>query len=332
MLIRIFSIVFIGLVLCITNVQSLPGARGFETEKKKTAGKTVNNKKGEWKQFDLFFEKHFERLPDKNMLYLGDGYSRILGPLLNKPSSSGNGETQSAPTVNQNAFTEISRILVSNNLAVYRHVNYFTFKQAFQLAYQYLVEENIPIKVLETGSAAYGTESSKIFAAFVNTFGGSFDTIDMNPTTTAAITDYIKSNYPNLIGTSIRCWNGDSVKFIKNFNTTANLVYLDSYDLAPERYLESAQHGLNELNALARKLEDTAIILIDDTPSTREILFKVSGTQTADEYVAQHGRMPGKGELILKAIMHDRRFTVITHQYQLLILFRRQKNAKPELI
>ena len=84
-----------------------------------------------------------------------------------------------------------------------------------------------------------------------------------------------------------------------------NIVYLDSYDLNPGSFEESAAHGLKEFEGLLPKLAEKAFILIDDTPKTRQIVGNITFPaylEEVDRHIALYGRLPGKGELILKSI------------------------------
>lgn len=260
----------------------------------------------ERKIIDLI-DSHFDALSDKNVIDLNDGYSRILGPIFNRDLQL------------TSIYTEIASFLVNNGIAKFRHINYYTFYRLFELINLHISEP----KILETGSSAYGTNSSMLFAKLVHNFGGRFDTVDLNSETFKKIHNILKESFGN--NENIKCHNDDSVQFIKSFNKNLNVVYLDSYDLIPGHFDRSAEHGLQEFQNVLKNLENLSYILIDDTPKTIEIIMKVGDPELVSksiEHKAIHGSLPGKGELVLKHIEKDNRFRIVDHQYQLLIEYK----------
>ena len=251
-------------------------------------------------------ENHFNSLPDGNVLDFEDGYSKILGPL--KGSDLGV----------ENIFYALAPMLIKTKQAKYRHINYFTFKRLFE---EIAKKIKAPV-ILETGSSAHGTNSSILFCELAKKYNGLFDTIDINPDTVSRLQNILSSQYSS--DDRLKSHLGDSVDFIKKYQHKANVVYLDSYDLDPNAFDKSAEHGLLEFEALLPKLDNQAFILIDDTPSTREIFKKMTPPEyliKVDTHFAIHDRLPGKGELVLEKIAGDKRFTILDHQYQLLIQY-----------
>jgi predicted O-methyltransferase YrrM len=155
--------------------------------------------------------------------------------------------------------------------------------------------------------------------------GGTFETVDLNPEATHRVQTALEQGYPHLLD-RINCHTQDSVEFIRHINGPFDIVYLDSYDLYPGIFKESEAHGLLEFNGVIDKLSDSALILIDDTPRTREIFRRMNDAifmTAVDEHFATHTHLPGKGSLVLKQIANDPRFTVLHHEYQLLLKFKR---------
>lgn len=254
-------------------------------------------------------ENHFSALPDEHILEFKNGEIQWLNPRKATP-----------PT-----FLSLTNKLIKKtrerNLSKWRHVCYYSFKR--------LVEEMAtlqpPHRFLETGSSAHGTNSSLLFFALTALLGGSFDTVDLNPEATERVTAALNKGFPQLQGRA-RCHNMDSVQLIKQVEGPFNVVYLDSYDLYPGIFKESAQHGLMEFEAVCDKLADKALILIDDSPRTRTIFDRMNDANfmaAVDKHVQTEGHLPGKGALVLKKIANDPRFTVLYHEYQLLIRFNR---------
>ena len=254
------------------------------------------------------FQEHFANLPDEHILAILGVYQWTQ-------------PRQSLPPRTQAAGEAFIQFLLKSKLAKWHHICHFTFERLFLEAASWIKTP----KILETGSSAHGTNSSILFSSLINTVGGCLDTVDLNPETTSRIQNLIVKKYPQLGGRA-RCHNMDSVAFINEIEGTFNIVYLDSYDLYPSIFKESEEHGLKEFEAIIPKLTENALILIDDTPRSREI-FKLMNDaafmEAVDTHVQNTGYLPGKGALIIKKIQQDHRFKIISHEYQLLIKFSR---------
>lgn len=254
--------------------------------------------------------KHFGTLGATDVLDFGDGYSRLLKP------------DRATGTALDHLLKAFADIVVGSRLASWQHVNFHTFSCLFQAIDRMI---DLPV-ILETGSSAHGVNSSLLFAALAQATGGSFDTVDLNPATVARVRDAIARRFGTF--PDLRCHCGDSVEFIRGYAAAPNIVYLDSYDLNPGDFVGSAHHGLLEFEAVVAKLGgELALILIDDTPRTREIFRKMCAPEyltAVDRHVAATGRLPGKGELIVEAIAKDRRFEILEWEYQLLLAYRPQ--------
>lgn len=85
--------------------------------------------------------------------------------------------------------------------------------------------EEKPAVILETGSSAWGTNSSQLFDAYVANFGGDFWTVDLRVGPSRSLRPIV-SPRTTLV-------TGDSVRFIERWvrdhrGLRADLVYLDS--------------------------------------------------------------------------------------------------------
>lgn len=259
-------------------------------------------------KFAHLVDQHFATLSAADVLDFGDGYSRLLRP------------DRATGTALDHIAKALVEVLVGSNLAHWQHINYHTFSRLFEAIAQ-LIEHPV---ILETGSSAHGVNSSLLLASLAQATGGSFATVDLNPTTTQRVAAMLADKFgptPNL-----QCHCGDSVAFIEDFAGSPNVVYLDSYDLNPGQFAESAAHGLREFECLLPKLSaPRSLILIDDTPRSREIFRKMCPpdyVSAVDRYFATTGRLPGKGETIVEAITDDDRFQILDWEYQLLLLYR----------
>jgi len=253
------------------------------------------------------FDVHFDALPDEHIFAVDGVGFRVLNP------------RKSAPLQLRGVVEYLIRNARKKEYGRWRHVCHYSFER---LLLEMVSIDHAP-RIVETGSSAHGTNSSKLFFGVVDLLGGEFDTVDLNPDATARVQALLEADYPHLVG-QVRCHNGDSVDFIRQIHGPIDVAYLDSYDLYPGIFRESELHGLAEFEGIVDKLSETAYVLIDDTPRTRAIFEKMNDVafmSAVDEHVQIYGYLPGKGALVLKAIMSDPRFTVLYHEYQLLIKF-----------
>lgn len=168
--------------------------------------------------------------------------------------------------------------------------------------------------VFETGTSAYGTDSSRLFDLFTKNTKGIFHSVDINPKASRTL----KFQH----GKQTHFHIGDSVDFIKNhlseITEHIDLCYLDSWDVdwsAPEA---SAIHGLNEFDAVKVFLHPGSILVIDDTPKDLDLIPKINQSQ-AQEYLTKHGVLPGKGSLVLKKFLKEPFGEILSHEFNLVI-------------
>ena len=179
---------------------------------------------------------------------------------------------------------------------------------------------NRPALIIETGSSAWGTNSSKLFDLYVRNWGGEFHTVDIriNP----LLSLYKESS------TLSHFYCDDSVSFLEkwvknNPGKKADLVYLDSWDLNFKDPIPSAMHGLSEFFAIMPALGKGSILIIDDTPSNfLNIDFLPSELKSAAEtFHIKYGIMPGKGTLIEIFLSKQSNAKKVEHSYQLVYEF-----------
>jgi len=171
-----------------------------------------------------------------------------------------------------------------------------------------------PARILETGTAAWGTRSTLLFAAYVEAFGGEVVTIDMRVEPALATFRSVSSSVRFLIGDSVKVLQRPRVQA---FASRADLIYLDSCDVDAEDPLASAKHGLNEFLAVAGCLKTGALVLIDDTPTVQSEWGLETPAMT--EFSRMWGLPMGKGSLVRKLIEGAPDFEVLAQDYQLLI-------------
>jgi len=168
--------------------------------------------------------------------------------------------------------------------------------------------------IIETGTSAYGTDSTRLFDSYVRHFGGDFYTVDINPYPSRRLR-FAKSRRAHF-------FIMDSVQFLDNFSKitahkSADLIYLDSWDVDWSDPFASAEHGKKELIAIRPLLLPGTVIVVDDTP----ILMKwipSSDHDAATKFKIEYGVLPGKGAFYNQALKGID-FTVIHHDYNLVI-------------
>ena len=171
--------------------------------------------------------------------------------------------------------------------------------------------------ILETGSSAWGTNSSRLFDDYVARFGGELVTVDIR------IQPLLHLRRDLSPRSQIVC--DDSVRFLRrwvrdNPSRRVDLVYLDSYDLDPGAPTPAAVHGLLELDAIRPALRDGSLLLVDDTPSSVDFFSEPERAQAA-RFAESTGLVPGKGMLIDVYLGNDPSVTKIHHGYQALYRF-----------
>jgi hypothetical protein len=166
---------------------------------------------------------------------------------------------------------------------------------------------NAPALIVETGTSAWGCDSSRLFASYTENFGGQFFTADIRKEPSAQLGD---------LGRSVSFIVDDSVSFLSNFKVPTNyqsisLAYLDSYDLDVNDPEPSMNHGLMEWHSLLPHLKKGSVIVVDDTPIDA-LLLDGSSSQL---HKLVDGTIPGKGALILKDSFFKANFEILYHHY-----------------
>lgn len=145
---------------------------------------------------------------------------------------------------------------------------YYTFQLALNLLHQ---RHKNPV-IIETGCQRQEEDvgagmSTSIFAEYIQRYGGSLITVDIDRIHLARAQSYV-TKWPEAIITFVPM---DSVSFLKQHQGQCDLLYLDSLDypvgendgnLAMQ--YAAQEHCLNEFLAIESKLPDNIILLIDD--------------------------------------------------------------------
>jgi len=206
--------------------------------------------------------------------------------------------------------------MIESHFAMHSEKNH-PCRSTISLALNMLNDE--PAIILETGSSAWGTNSSLLFDDYVNSFGGAFHSVDIRAEPMHRLVKHttIRSRFTR----------DDSVHFLRNFILEKNkvdLVYLDSWDVDWDSPLASAVHGFNEFLIILPMLKKNGgLLLIDDTPRDGYILEEVSNKpmQLFEGFYKTYGFTPGKGGLVKHYLQNNKIGKEVAHEYQLLWRF-----------
>jgi hypothetical protein len=168
--------------------------------------------------------------------------------------------------------------------------------------------------IVETGTSAWGTDSTRLWSLYIGSFGGTLHSVDVRkqPSETFGNAD-----------TNVKLYVDDSINFLNNFNqyekNKIDLLYLDSFDIDWENPEPAMNHGLNEFRTAEKYLKPNAIIVIDDTPDNLNWIPE-SAHFISRKIYAKCGELPGKGALVLAEIKKlPEKYEIIYHSYNLVI-------------
>jgi hypothetical protein len=168
-----------------------------------------------------------------------------------------------------------------------------------------------PAVIVETGTSAYGTDSSRLFNAYVQSFGGTFASVDIRVEAYRKLKKYMSK--------STCFYVADSVDFLNDLErftglSHADLWYLDSWDVDWYNPLPSALHGKSEYDSILPRLRPNDLIVIDDTPSEISWIPK-ENHEEARQFLDMYGALPGKGALAHIELIASDNVRVVHHSY-----------------
>ncbi len=147
----------------------------------------------------------------------------------------------------------------------YSDSRFFTFKTALNLLLQQPGKNIVETGTIRLKDDWGGGMSTVLFGDFASHYDYHVWTVDIAPEAIQLCKE-ITTNFTSHITYVVN----DSVEFLRTFNQTINLLYLDSMDCpeydAPDspNLQASQQHQLKEIQAAWDKLSSPAIILLDD--------------------------------------------------------------------
>jgi len=174
-----------------------------------------------------------------------------------------------------------------------------------------------PQVIVETGTSAWGTDSTRLWDAYVSRFGGEFWSVDISPAPSKRLADQVGANTHLVV-----C---DSVTFLEKLSrdigpNKVNMCYLDSWDLDWADPMPAALHGLAEWHAVRPMMESQSVLMIDDSPLGLEWVPE-HARDSAKEFYAEYGYWPGKGALVHQELCKDPRVSVVWHGYNSVYAF-----------
>jgi len=170
-----------------------------------------------------------------------------------------------------------------------------------------------PAVIIETGTSAYGTDSSRLFNAYVQSFGGPFVSVDLRVQASQKLKKYMSKKTCFYVA--------DSVDFLNNLEgftglSHADLWYLDSWDVDWPNPLPSAVHGKSEYDLILSRLRSKDLLVIDDTPGEISWIPK-ENHEEARKFLNTYGALPGKGALVCVEIEASNNFRMVHHTYNI---------------
>jgi hypothetical protein len=203
--------------------------------------------------------------------------------------------------------------LIDRHFKIWSEVNHIN-KDGLKLAIEQMPQDE-PF-IFETGSSAYGTNSSRLFDSVVQKLGGNFHSTDISSKPSRSL------KFQHSKRTQLHIC--DSVQFIRNqlndISDKVDLCYLDSFDVDWLNPLPSAEHGLREYLQIRPFLQRGSVLVVDDTPAHLRLIPENYHT-FALSFQELYGVLPGKGAFIFKIIKSTEPEKIIHHDYNLVIKF-----------
>jgi hypothetical protein len=200
---------------------------------------------------------------------------------------------------------------------VTKHFRYWAAKdhpnlKAFEIVFREL--NGSSAHIIETGTSAWGTDSTRLWDRYVSHFGGSFQSVDIRMEPAKRLGGQVGNNTQLVVS--------DSIDFLKSLAPYQHidLFFLDSWDVDWDSPLDSANHGLREFEVIRPKLKAGCILFIDDTPSSLDWI-PTEYWESARNFENQYGVLPGKGAFILKILCDELDVEFLHHDYSVVIKF-----------
>jgi hypothetical protein len=173
-----------------------------------------------------------------------------------------------------------------------------------------------PLQILETGTSAWGADSTRLWDEYVRYAGGHVKSVDIRSEPSEQLKGRLSRNTHLEVG--------DSVAFLQRLadkSELADLIYLDSFDVNWQDPEPAEIHGEAEFKIAMGMIRVGGIILIDDTP-TPEVAAQ-NGICPPNTREEGSFRFRGKGARAFRLVEQNSNFTIFFHDYA--VAFKRIK-------
>jgi len=216
---------------------------------------------------------------------------------------------------------------MNNNLDFYKWFNNISSKLgsreiSFKKIFNYLDKLPNPITIVETGCLRkkdnfLDGQSTLLFDKYALSRGESSKvyTVDINPKSTEVCREIVSKNVQITTDDSIRYLNKLANIFLKN-KTKVSTFYLDSFDVDWRYPYPSAAHHLKELTAINKVLNESTLVVVDDSPATGNLTQNDSDPDQPWKILSSPSPMPtigGKGFLVHEYASHVGANLVFSH-------------------
>ena len=169
-----------------------------------------------------------------------------------------------------------------------------------------------PLRIIETGTSAWGADSTRMWDLYVRYAGGSVKSVDIRPDPGIELQGKLSKKTELFVG--------DSVEFLRGLDEkheSADLIYLDSFDVDWSNPEPAEIHGEEEFKIAMRLVRVGGIILIDDTPTLSAAERIGIKLVSAKETVLPMSR--GKGARAVRFLETNSEFAIFFHDYAVAI-------------
>jgi hypothetical protein len=169
-----------------------------------------------------------------------------------------------------------------------------------------------PLTILETGTSAWGADSTRLWDLYVQYAGGKVTSVDIRRDPAIYLQGKLSRNTHLMVG--------DSVEFLRNLEEafeSADLIYLDSFDVDWAQPEPAEIHGEKEFEIAMKLVRIGGVILIDDTPTAAAALRAGIQLEVSTETGAPI--IKGKGARAIQRLRSDTNFEVFFHDYAVAI-------------
>lgn len=194
-------------------------------------------------------------------------------------------------------------------------------KESLLFALKIIEKSNKGLCIIETGSSAWGTNSTLLFDEFItyqnrnSKFSNKLFSCDIRINPLLNLINNVSSNTTLICNDSVNFLN-KLVKEFKHVNCNY-LIYLDSFDLDYSNPNPSGLHGFKEFLEIIPLLREGTVLIIDDSPVDIDYC-PIHAHDDSIKYFNDFGFYPGKGMFIDQCILKFKNVKKVFHKYQII--------------